>query len=86
MFPVSLLLAEKYDSAGRAAEISAWTLIIAAENDGVIPVRHTKALAESFDPAQLQLVVIAGADHLSVSNNQRFWIELASFFETAPNQ
>lgn len=80
--PVPFLLHDKYDSAGRAHKIDAATLIITAENDGVIPPRFTKALVESFDGAPPEVREIPGTHHLTVSNHQLFWSVLGGFLAT----
>lgn len=79
--PVSLLLYDKYDSAGRARQIEATTLIITAENDGVIPLRFTEALVEQFGEPAPQLHEIPGTHHLTVSSPPVFWKILGEFFQ-----
>lgn len=79
--PVSLLLHDKYDSAERAHNISATTLIIAAETDGVIPLHFTQALAESFPIPHPPIRTIPDTDHLTVSNPPEFWEILSGFFQ-----
>ena len=80
LFPVSFLLKDKYDSAARAPAITAPVLIITAENDRVIPRRHSDRLAQRFSNAELDMLVIPGADHLSVSNSAAFWSAVETFF------
>lgn len=80
IFPVSLLLTEKYNSAGRAHLISSPTLIITAEHDRVIPARRTMSLSDAMDPRLLTTVVIEGTNHLSVSQPQSFWNAFSTFF------
>lgn len=81
IFPVSLLLRDKYNSAARAHLISAPTLMIIAENDEIISRRRSEALAEKFDPAQLQKTVIPGTNHQTVAGPPQFWEKLAAFFD-----
>lgn len=83
IFPVSLLLRDKYDSAGRAHLISAPTLMLIAESDEVILRRRSEALAETFDGALLRKTIVPGTNHQTVSASPRFRKELAAFFDTA---
>lgn len=78
--PVSYLLHDKYDSAGRAHDITATTLIVAAESDGVIPLQFTESLANSFQPPQPTISIVPGTQHLTVSSTPEFWETLGGFF------
>jgi len=80
ILPVRFLLKDKYDSAGRAHKVSAPTLIIVAEHDGVIPRRHSDKLASKFKNAPVEHVIIEGSNHLSVSNSVDFWEAISDFF------
>jgi len=48
IFPVRLLLKDKYNSALRATKINSDVLVIAAENDEIIPEANTRALINAF--------------------------------------
>ena len=82
IFPASLLLRDKYDSASRAHLIAAPTLMLIAEHDEVIARSRSEALAEKIDPALLHKAVIPGTSHNTVSAPRRFWEALSAFFET----
>ncbi|WDI31517.1 alpha/beta hydrolase [Hyphococcus flavus] len=79
--PVSLLLHDKYNSAARAHKIDAETLIVMAENDGVIPLHFTEALIRQFGAPAPQIHQIPGTHHLTVSNPPLFWRILGDFFD-----
>ena len=79
IYPVRVLLHDKYNSAANAARIEAPVLILLAEGDGVIPRPHSDALAAQF-PSPPQIVVIPATDHLSVSQPSAFWVTLSEFF------
>lgn len=81
IFPVSMLLKEKYNSIGRTHLISAPTLIITAESDGVISKRRSDALTESFTQNLLTTATIEKTTHLTVSRPQRFWEVFSAFFK-----
>ncbi|WCE31882.1 alpha/beta hydrolase [Vibrio sp. SCSIO 43137] len=67
MFPVSLLLKDKYNSAGRVNEITAQTYIFTAEKDAVIPKERTDQLIAEFDNQLKESVIISGAGHNNIS-------------------
>ncbi len=78
--PVSLLLLDRYNSAGRAHNIRSPTLIVTAENDAVIPRRFTDALAGSMTNTSVNLVEIPSTNHLTVSAPVQFWEAFSEFF------
>ena len=80
LYPMSLLLKEKYDSIGRVANISAATLLIAAEQDEVIPMALSKRLADAFG-SQAQLEVIEKANHNDLSRYPEYHELLNHFLE-----
>lgn len=67
MFPVSSLLKDRYNSAGRVKEISVQTYIFIAEKDAVIPRERTEQLIAEFDNQLKESVVISGAGHNNIS-------------------
>ena len=82
VFPASLLLKDKYDSASRADAITAETLIVIAENDGVITRDHSDKLIAAFTKTEPKVVVVENTNHLSVSETPAFWSAFDSFFQT----
>jgi len=67
MFPVSLLLKDKYASVDRVNAISAPTFIVMAERDRVIPRQRTEALIEKFGDRLQASFVIGNAGHNNIS-------------------
>lgn len=63
IFPVRLLIKDRFDSASRAGDIDIPVLIAAAERDREVEPRHTQALRQSFNRAAMTYVTIAGAAH-----------------------
>ena len=61
--PVDLILQDKFDSARHAGRIQAPTLVIAVENDKVIPRASTDRLLARFPPGRATLGVVVGAEH-----------------------
>ncbi len=83
MMPVSLLLKDKFDSAGRVADIDAPVLIVTAENDEVIAKRHSDALAEAFPDTQVTVEMIPDTGHNTIDMSPRY-ARVLSLFLTAP--
>ncbi len=80
VFPVKLLLQDKYHSAARVPKISARTLILYAEDDAIIPYSSTQALISAFPASQLESKKIAGAGHNSISGFAEYEKWLREFF------
>lgn len=71
-FPVRWLLRDKYESWRHAAQITAPTLLIAAEHDEIVPVASTKQLLSSFTPGVARMEVIAGVGHNTISDSPAY--------------
>ncbi|KHT62517.1 hypothetical protein RJ45_17015 [Photobacterium gaetbulicola] len=67
MFPVSWLIKERYRSADWVKDISAQTYIFIAGEDRVIPRRRTEQLIAEFGDQLVEVVVIMGAGHNTIS-------------------
>lgn len=67
MFPISLLIKDRYRSADRVKNITAQTYIFIAEDDRVIPRARTDQLVAKFDDQLIEAVVIIGAGHNTIS-------------------
>ena len=80
MFPVSLLLTDKYESWKHAKNIIAPTLILSAQLDQIIPAERTRNLAAHFDTALLTLKQVANSDHNSISGEPLYYEMLADYF------
>ena len=68
IYPMSILLKDKYDSLARVGDIKAQAMIIAAQEDEVINIRHTKRLVEEF-PKDIIFHVIENVGHNNISNS-----------------
>jgi hypothetical protein len=71
LFPISLLLKDKFESWRRAAAVRAPCLVLIAGNDHVIPRSNTDVLVAHF-PTRPLVVVIQGAGHDSISDDERY--------------
>jgi pimeloyl-ACP methyl ester carboxylesterase len=76
IYPMSLLLKDKYDSVGRISSITAKTLVIAAEKDQIIDAEHTKRLVNAFPALQITYEVLENTDHNTVSNSEKYYVLL----------
>jgi len=72
MFPLSLMLKDKYDSISRVNKINSKTLIILAEHDNVIPLKHSKLLINAFNPNLISVNVIKNTGHNNISNTSKY--------------
>lgn len=79
LFPIKLLLKDNYDSVSRAKDIKSDVLVIAAENDQVIPMLHTQNLIEAFNEDQVSLKMIKNAGHNTLSNSPVYYEALKEF-------
>ncbi|MET0334271.1 MAG: alpha/beta fold hydrolase [Rhizobacter sp.] len=67
LFPVRLLLVDKYASWRYAAEVKAPTVLLAAEHDEVIPMASTEKLLTRFAPGRATLHTVRGTGHNDIS-------------------
>lgn len=68
MFPVSLLLQDKFLSINRVKNITAPTYIFIAENDRVISRARSEQLIAQFSEQLMDSVLIRGADHNNIAS------------------
>jgi pimeloyl-ACP methyl ester carboxylesterase len=71
-FPVRWLLKDKYESWRYARQVSAPTLILAAQYDEVIPAWSTQLLLSRFAKGIASMKVVNGADHNSISQDDSY--------------
>ena len=79
VYPVHLLLHDKYDSISRVKQIKAKTFIVIAQNDELIPRERTEALVKAFDPEQLETAVIENRGHGDISSDERYYRIMQEF-------
>jgi uncharacterized protein len=71
-FPVRWLMLDRFESGKYAAQVTAPTLLIAAEHDEIIPRASTESLASRFREGIAQLKVVPGAGHNSISERPEY--------------
>ncbi len=80
MFPVSLLLRDRYESWRNAARITAPALVLLASNDLAIPRPRSDALIESLRHGKTT-IVIPHSDHNNLSNSALYAASIRDFLE-----
>jgi fermentation-respiration switch protein FrsA (DUF1100 family) len=83
--PVSLLLADRYDAAGRAGRLAAPLLVVAGGRDRIVPPAHSRRLFEAA-PEPKRFVLLPGADHndLDLLAGPRLLAEVMAFLRGVP--
>lgn len=83
IYPMSLLLQDKYKSIDRVGKIKANTLVLIAEKDQTIKRVHTENLVKKFPVSQITSKVIKNVGHNSISNNRLYYTLLKKYFLNA---
>ena len=76
MFPVSLLIKDKFQSIKWVKNISAKTYIFVAENDKVIPRERSEQLIAQFTDQLMGSTLVSGAGHNDISLYPEYVTEL----------
>ena len=79
LFPVSLMIKDRYDSWRLAGELKNKTLALLAEHDEVIPRTSSDKLIGAFQPQLISTVIIRQADHNSIGMMSSYRKALESF-------
>jgi len=77
MFPVGLMLRDKFESWRYAPRVGAPVTLVVAELDELIPTASSERLRGRFAPGQAQWRVIAGAGHNTLSDDPAYVRALA---------
>ena len=80
IFPMFLMLLDKYDSISRVKDIKAETIVLIAENDEVIPRIHSQRLNDEFPAEQLTVKIIADSRHNDISEKVEYYQYLKDYF------
>ena len=79
IYPMSLLLNQKYVSIGHVKDIKAKCLVLIAENDEVIPFKNSKNLVNEFPDNQINSLIIKNSSHNTISNSSNYFELLKNF-------
>ena len=82
LFPMSILLQDKYNALAHAQQIKAPTLLLIAENDQTIPLAHSQKLANAFAYFQALSVIIPDSNHNNISYHPLYITQLQQFINT----
>lgn len=81
IFPVSLLLKDKFTSVDRVAGIAIPTMIMLAETDDVVPHRNTEALIQAFRSTTPRKLQILHCSHDSIVGEEAYWRGAVKFLD-----
>ncbi len=81
IYPMFLLLKDKYESNKRVKHIKAKTIAIVAEHDEVIPNKHSFRLISEFPPGQITTKIIADSGHNDISDKPEYYDHLKDFIK-----
>lgn len=79
VYPISLLLKDKFNSSHRIKNIKSDTLIITAEYDVEIPSKYSDLLIQAFPSSQVTVKTIKGAGHNNLSQRESYYQLLKQF-------
>ncbi len=71
-FPTRYLIKDRFESILYAAQLKVSVLIVAAEFDRVVPVKHAERLRDGFTRSKVSYHLIAGADHNNITAFPRY--------------
>lgn len=81
IYPMSLLLKDKYDSISYVPDIKADTIVLIASEDTVIPTKHAYALVKDFPETQIKTVTIEGSGHNDIAYTKEYHKALEEFLK-----
>ncbi|MBC8212326.1 MAG: alpha/beta hydrolase [Gammaproteobacteria bacterium] len=79
-FPVKWLLKDKFDSISIAPALHNQTLVLMAEHDQVIPLKHSHRLVQALTSARLETQLISAASHNDILAHLATQSLLTEFF------
>lgn len=79
IYPISLMLKDKYESSTHIKNIKSPTLVILAEHDNVIQSQYSYELIKVFPSAQVKVEIIKGSGHNTLSEKQEYDLLLHQF-------
>ncbi len=82
LYPMSILLKDKYDSVARAKDIETKTLVLIAEKDSVITMKHSQNLIDAFRSSKVEVKIIEDAGHNTILRDDRYYHLLHNFMQT----
>lgn len=80
VFPIRWMLLDHFDSLSRAPRLNNETLILLADQDHVVPHRHSYNLVKAFPPERVETSVISNTRHDSILDSDITLKRLRHFF------
>ena len=81
MYPMSILLKDKYDSVDRVKNIEVKTLVLIAEKDRVITMKHSQKLIDAFLTSKVDVKIIKDVGHNTILRDDRYYHILQAFLK-----
>lgn len=66
IFPVSWLIHDTFDSVALAKQVKSPTLVVLADNDNVVPRKHSETLLKAFEKIALEVYTLTETDHNTI--------------------
>jgi pimeloyl-ACP methyl ester carboxylesterase len=82
--PVGWLMQDRYESARRAAQVSAPVLVVIAGDDEIIPRERSEALVNAFPASQVRVVIVPGVGHNTLDASPLYLRSVAAFLSGSP--
>ena len=82
VFPVKYLIKDRFDSIQYAPKVTAPVLIITAEYDRVVPIKHSEILRDNLVNTSVNYHRISGAAHNNVTNFPGYLEEIERFIKS----
>jgi fermentation-respiration switch protein FrsA (DUF1100 family) len=79
VFPITVLLHDKFDTLSAVRDIKSNVLAILAENDEVVSYERSLSLLEAFPANQVETIVVRGAGHNSIGVSAAYLTSLWDF-------
>lgn len=81
LFPVGLLLKDRYGAVKEAPEVTAETLILHAQRDEIIPPASVQRLVDALPEERLEVVEIPGTGHNDIAAHPTYHAALGAFLK-----
>lgn len=79
IYPVSMMLHDKFNSLSRVIDIKSPTLALLAERDNLVKPKYSSALISAFPQGQISVVTIPGSSHNSISHYPEYYLSIQKF-------
>ncbi|WP_078120849.1 alpha/beta hydrolase [Thiosocius teredinicola] len=79
VYPMSLMLKDKYPSDSFAPKVQANALLLAGEHDNLVPTAHTQRLLDAFPQGRASLTLLPNAGHNDISGYSDYWRAISQF-------